>query len=284
MTIMRASRNQSAAADIADGLNSLPGASIYSRRATAMVERFWLAIRSSQWLMFASGFMEPLFYLGAFGYGLGSFIGNVQADSTHTVSYAAFLAPALLANSAMNGAIYESTWNVFFKMHFAKLYQGIMATSMGPLDVALGEIMACLLRGLIYAIAFMAVMLPLGLIPCWWGGLLAIPAAMFIAFGFASCGLAITSYLKSFQQMDWVQFALLPMLLFSGSFYSLDVYPTPIRILLEALPLHQGVALIRGLTLGQLDYALLGHLAYFTVMAVGGVIFATKRIEAMFLR
>jgi lipooligosaccharide transport system permease protein len=234
--------------------------------------------------MILSGFVEPVLYLGAFGYGLGNFIGNVQVDSTHSVSYATFLAPALLANSAMNGAMYEATWNVFFKMNFSKLYQGIMATSMGPLDVALGEITACLLRGFVYAVAFMGIMLPLGLIPCWWGGLLAIPASVFIAFGFASCFLAITSYMKSFQQLDWVSFALLPMLLFSGSFYSLNIYPAPIRILLEALPLHQGVALIRGLTLGQLDYALLGHLAYFTVMAVGGVIFATKRMDALFLR
>ena len=276
--------SQSPAADIADEMSRLPGAGIYSRRAHAMVERFWTAVRSTQWLMVVSGFVEPVFYLGAFGYGLGSFIGNVDAGNGQSISYAAFLAPALLANSAMNGAIYESTWNVFFKMHFAKLYQGIMATSMGPLDVALGEIFACLLRGFVYAVAFMAVMLPLGLIPSWWGGLLAIPAAMFIAFGFAACGLAITSYLKSFQQMDWVQFALLPMLLFSGSFYSLDVYPTPVRLLLEALPLHQGVALIRSLTLGQIDMALFGHLAYFAVMAVAGVAFATKRMNALFLR
>ena len=114
--------------------------------------------------------------------------------------------------------------------------------------------------------------------------LLAIPAALFVAFGFAACGLAITSYMKSFQQMDWVQFAMLPMLLFSGAFYSLDIYPTPLRLLMQALPLHQGVELIRGIMLGNFTLGLLGHLLYFTVMVVGGVAFATKRMNALFLR
>lgn len=269
-------------AAIADKVGNRVGAGIYARRAHAMVERFWIAFRSSQWMMILSGFMEPVFSLLAFGFGLGHFIGNIEVGG-HSVSYAQFLAPALLANSAMNGAIYESTWNVYFKMHFARLYQGIMATSMGPLDVALGEIAACLIRGLVYAIAFMIVMTPFGLVSSAWA-LLAIPAALFIAFGFAACGLAITSYMKSFQQMDWVQFFMLPMLLFSGAFYSLDIYPTALRLIMQALPLHQGVELIRGIMLGNFTWGLLGHVLYFTVMAIGGVTFATKRMNSLFMR
>ncbi len=267
---------------IADRVDRRLGAGIYARRAHAMVERFWIAFRSSQWMMIASGFVEPVFSLLAFGFGLGHFIGTIDVGD-RSVSYAQFIAPALLAYSAMNGAIYESTWNVYFKMHFGKLYQGIMATSMGPLDVALGEISACLIRGFVYAVGFMCVMTPFGLVSTPWA-LLAIPASVFIAFGFAACGLALTSYMKSFQQMDWIQFALLPMLLFSGAFYSLDIYPTALRWIMQALPLHQGVELIRGVMLANFDWALLGHVAYFTVMVGAGVTFATKRMNQLFLR
>jgi lipooligosaccharide transport system permease protein len=183
----------------------------------------------------------------------------------------------------MNGAIYDSTWNVFFKMHFGKLYQGVMSTSMGSLDVALGEILFALLRGLAYAIGFMFIVYPLGLVPSSWG-LLGIPAAVLIAFGFASFGMALTSYMKSFQQMDWINFFLLPMFLFSGTFYPLDVYPDWLRLFIEALPLWQAIALERALMFGQFDMSLVWHVLYFVVMIVAGLIFTTKRLTALFMR
>jgi lipooligosaccharide transport system permease protein len=230
-----------------------------------------------------SGFVEPVFYLLAFGFGLGSMIGNVSDGNGNPVSYAAYIAPALLATSAMNGAIYDSTWNVFFKMHFGKLYQTVLSTSMGVLDVAMGEISWALLRGFTYAIGFMVVMSPLGLIPSWWG-ILAIPGAVLIAFGFASLGMGITSYLKSFQGMNWINFFMLPMFLFSGTFYPLTVYPDWLRIAIEAMPLWQAIQLERALTLGTLDWGTLGHVAYFVVMIAGGLWFTTRRLNALFLK
>ena len=268
------------------------GAEFYSGRPTAMLERALMALRSSTWIVVASGFVEPVFYLMAFGLGLGGMIGNVSDvvdGSGNPVSYAAYIAPALLATSAMNGAIYDSTWNVFFKMHFGKLYQGILATSMGTLDVALGEIGWALIRGLAYAIGFTAVIGAIGtftgdpLIRSWWG-LLAIVAAVLIAFGFASFGMAITSYLKSFQQMNWINFFMMPMFLFSGTFYPLSVYPQWLQYAIEALPLWQAIAMVRGLTLGVLDWALLGHVLYFVAMILGGLWFTTRRLRALFLR
>ena len=199
------------------------------------------------------------------------------------VSYAAFIAPGLLATSAMNGAIYDSTWNVFFKLHESRLYHGMLATSLGPLDVALGEIGWALLRGLIYAVGFMAVVAPLGLIPSWWG-ILAIPAAVLIAFGFASLGMAITSYFTSFQQMNLINIFLLPMFLFSGSFYPLTVFSGWIQGIIKALPLWQAIDLVRGLTLGVINIGLLGHVLYFLIMIAGGLLFTTKRLTALFMR
>jgi lipooligosaccharide transport system permease protein len=248
----------------------------------AVVQRGLLAARSSSWLLVLSGFFEPVFYLASMGIGLGALIGTVETSTGLEVSYAAFIAPALLAVSAMNGAIYDSTWNVFFKLNYGKLYEGMLSTSLGPLDVALGEILYALLRGLLYATGFMIIMQIAGLNLAW-TAILAIPAVLLIAFGFASVGMAVTSYMKAFQQMDLINFAMLPMFLFSATFYPITVYPEFIQWIVKALPLWHGVELVRGLTTGALSPAMFVHIAYFVVMIAIGLVFTTKRLRALFL-
>jgi lipooligosaccharide transport system permease protein len=268
---------------IAEKRAKRPGASVYSGRAMTMIERSLYAAKSSNWLIIISGFVQPVLYLMAFGFGIGQLIGDIQDGSGNPVSYAAYIAPALLATSAMNGALYDATWNVFFKMHFSKVYQVMLSSSLGPMDVALGEISWALIRGATYSIGFMAIVMPLGLVTSAWG-LLAIPAATLIAFGFASIGMAITSYMKNFQQMNWVNFFLLPMFLFSGTFFPVSVYPEWIQVIVKALPLWQGVDLVRSLMLGIIDISVLGHIAYFVVMIVLGLSFTTVRLKALFMR
>lgn len=268
---------------IAEKRAKRPGASVYSGRAMVMIERALYAAKSSNWLIIVSGFVEPVLYLMAFGFGIGQLIGDIEDGSGNPVSYAAFIAPALLATSAMNGALYDATWNVFFKMHFGKVYQVMLSSSLGPMDVALGEISWALIRGATYSVGFMAIVAPLGLVTSAWG-LLAIPAATLIAFGFASIGMAITSYMKNFQQMNWVNFFLLPMFLFSGTFFPVSVYPEWIQVIVQALPLWQGVELVRSLMLGIIDISLLGHIAYFAVMIALGLSFTTVRLKALFMR
>lgn len=259
-----------------------PVRSLYAGNARSVMFRGWRATRSTNWLVMLSGFFEPIFYLLSMGIGLGALVGTVTTTSGDEVPYAAFIAPALLAVAAMNGAIYDSTWNVFFKMQFAKLYEGMLATSLGPLDVALGEILLALLRGALYAIGFMVVMQVLGLNLSWWA-LLALPAVLLIAFGFASVGMAITSYMKTFQQMDWINFVMLPMFLFSATFYPLSVYPQYIQWVIQALPLWHGVELVRGLTTGDVGPIMLVHVLYYLVMIAIGLAFTTKRLRALFL-
>ncbi|MCY7325116.1 MAG: ABC transporter permease [Microbacteriaceae bacterium] len=255
---------------------------VYARNSSAVMSRGLLATRSSNVAIVVSGFFEPVFYLLSMGIGLGALVGTVVTTTGQEVSYAAFIAPALLAVSAMNGAIYDSTWNVFFKMNYAKLYEGMLTTSLGPLDVALGEIALALLRGVLYALGFLIVMQSLGL-NLSWTAILALPAVVLIAFGFASLGMAVTSYLTTFQQMDWINFVMLPMFLFSATFYPLSVYPEPIQWIVQALPLWHGVELIRGLTTGALSMALLGHVLYYLVMIAIGLVFTTSRLKKLFL-
>jgi lipooligosaccharide transport system permease protein len=259
------------------------GDQYYAGRSRAVLQRSFMAFKSSTWLIILSGFIEPVLYLFSFGYGVGKFVGNIDLGDGRIVTYAAFIAPGLLATSAMNGAIYDSTWNVFEKMHETRLYHGMLATSLGPLDVALGEIAWAMLRGLVYAIGFMLVVAPLGLIPSWWG-ILAIPAAVLIAFGLASIGMAITSYFSSYQQMNVIQIAMMPMFLFSGSFFPISVFPRWVQTIIEIFPLWQAIQMIRGLTLGVINIGLLGHILYFLILIASGLYFTTKRLDALFMR
>ncbi|MFH5880338.1 ABC transporter permease [Arthrobacter sp. NA-172] len=256
---------------------------LYSRNVQAVVGRGLMATKSSSWLVIVSGFFEPVLYLISMGVGLGAIVGTVQGPGGQVISYAAYIAPALLAVSAMNGAVYDSTWNVFFKMNFAKLYQAMLYTSLGPLDVAMGEIVLALLRGLLYATGFTAVMGILGLITTPWA-ILMIPASLLIAFGFASFGMGITSFMKTFQQMDWINFIMLPMFLFSATFYPLSVYPQDIQWLIQAMPLWHGVELLRQISIGSFSPATAVHIGYYLVMVALGVMLTTRRLRKLFLK
>ena len=267
---------------IAEARMGKPGEKYYSGRSRAIMERAYIAFKSSTWMIVVSGFVEPVLFLLSFGYGLKDLVGDITVAG-QPIGYVAFITPALLATSAMNGAIYDSTMNVYFKLKHDRIYHGMLATSLGPMDVALGEISWALLRGLSYAIGFMAIVTPLGLIPSAWG-ILAIPAAVLIAFGFASFGMAVTSYMKSWQQLEIVNVVLLPMFLFSGSFYPLSVFPDWLQTVIRLFPLAHAIDLVRGLTLGNISWALVGHAMYFVVMIVVGLFFTTKRLNALFMR
>lgn len=254
-----------------------------SGNARAVVERGFAVIRNQNWVVILSGFFEPVFYLLSMGLGLGGLIGTVAGPGGRPISYAAFIAPALLATSAMNGAIYDSTWNVFFKLRFAKLYESMLATPLGPLDVAAGEIFMALFRGFLYALGFTAVIAIMGLTTSWWA-LAMIPVALLIALGFAALGMAVTSYFSTFQQMDWINIALLPMFMFSATLFPITVFPMPVQWFVMALPLWHGVELMRQLSVGHFEASTWVHLGYFLVMSLLGIAFTTRRLRSLFLR
>ena len=260
-----------------------PMRGVYSGNARAVIERGFKVILTQNWIILVSGFFEPVFYLLAMGYGLGNLVGTVEGPGGAEISYIAFIAPALLASSAMNGAIYDSTWNVFFKMHFAKLYQGMVSTSLGPLDVAIGEIFMALFRGFLYACGFMGVLYGFGIVSGF-APLLMIPAAVLVAFGFASIGMGVTSYMRTFQQMDMINFVLLPMCLFSSTLFPISVYPEAVQWVVKALPLWHGIELMRQLAVGVYTSATPLHVGYFVVMTVLGVWLTTSRLRTLFLR
>ena len=234
------------------------------------------------WLLFVSGIFEPLFYLLSLGLGLGVLVGKVPGPGGQPIPYRDFVAPGLLAVSSMNGAMYDSTFNVFFRLKYAKLYDAVLATPMRPGQVALGEIGWALLRGTIYAAAFTLVMLVLGLLHSPWA-VLDIPVAVLIGFAFAAIGMTGTTYMKSWQDFDYVILASLPLFLFSGTFYPLSVYPRAVQVIIECTPLYQGVVLLRDLTFGVVGPDLLWRAAYLAALGVAGLYASGRRIGKLLL-
>jgi lipooligosaccharide transport system permease protein len=249
--------------------------------ARHLIERNALFFRGHM-LVIIGGFFEALFYLLSIGIGISDLVGDVEGPGGRTLEYTEFVAPAMLAASAMNGAMMES-FNIMAKLHLSKAYEAVLATPIGIRDIALGEVTWTLLRGGAYSAAFLAVMAALGLISSWWA-VLALPAALIVGFTFAALGLAAVSLIRGWQDFEWVMTAILPMFLFSATFAPLSAYPDAVAWLARLMPLYHGVALIRGLTTGAVGGVLLVHLLYLIVVGAAAFWLATRRLEAALLK
>jgi lipooligosaccharide transport system permease protein len=249
--------------------------------ARMMVERNVTAFRHG-WIALVTGFAEPVFYLFSLGIGIGALVRTVVTDSGLEVTYPQFVAPALLAASAMNGAIFDSTFNVFFKLKYAKLYDAVLATPMGPRDIAVGEVCWSLIRGGLYSAAFLVVAVLTGSVKSWWA-VLGVPAAVFIGFAFAALGMFATTFMRSWVDFDYVTLAIQPMFLFSATFFPLSTYPDVLQWLVRCTPLYHGVALERALLLGDMGWGVLWHVLYLLVLGLLGVLGAARRLERLLL-
>jgi lipooligosaccharide transport system permease protein len=245
-----------------------------------IVERNAMVYRRT-WLILFSGFFEPLFYLFFFVYPLGNLIGDIALEG-RALEYAAFVGPALLAASAMNGAFYDAT-NVFWKLRYGKVYDAMLSTPISPGDVAVGETSWAVVRSLLYSAAFLNIILVLGLVESWWGTLI-LPACFVIGFGFAGAGIAAVTWMRSWQDFELIQLVMLPMFLFGTTFFPLAVYPEAIEWIVQALPLYHGIELIRALSSGAVSSFQLVNVAYLLTMGLVGMFVASKRIDGLLLK
>ena len=156
-------------------------------------------------------------------------------------------------------------------------YDAMLATPLRVREVATGEVVWALLRGTIYATGFLVTMVVLGLVDSAWA-VLAVPAAVLIGLGFAGAGLAATTWMRSFIDFDYVNLAIVPLFLFSATFFPLSRYPHALAWVVRCTPLYQGVALERGLILGDLRWTLLVHAAYLGAMGWLGIRVAAARL------
>lgn len=247
-------------------------------RSSRIVERNLLAYKA-QWIVFLTALAEPFLYLFSIGIGVGELVGDLTVAG-RTVTYEEFVAPALMAAAAMNGSILDTTYNFFVKYKYLRTYDAILATPLSPGDVSAGEVLWSLLRGAIYAAVFLLTMVALGLVHSAWA-VFAVPVALLVGFAFAGAGLAATTYMKSFVDFDYVTLAIIPMFLFSATFFPLDRYPDAVGWLVQATPLYQGVALERALILGDVGIGLLWHVAYLAALGALGVRVAAVRVQRL---
>ncbi len=245
-----------------------------------LVRRNFLVYRSS-WLVFLTGFAEPVLYLFSIGVGVGSLVEGFTVGG-RVVPYAAFVAPGMLAASAMNGALLDSTFGIFFKLRYDKVYEGVLATPMRTLDIAVGELVWSLLRAAVYAAGFLAVMLAMGLVSSWWA-VLAWPATWLIGYAFAGVGMALTTFMTSWQDFEFVQLAIVPMFLFSATFFPVTAFPGALRWVVEVTPLYRGVALVRELTTGVVTPDSLWSVLYLLAMGSAGLALAARRFDRLLL-
>jgi lipooligosaccharide transport system permease protein len=168
-------------------------------------------------------------------------------------------------------------------LRYQKTFDAILSTPLSAADISLGELGWALIRGALYTAGFLVVMVVFGLATTPWL-ILTLPAALLISFGFGAVGMAATSFMRSWQDFDLIQLVILPMFLFSGTFYPLDAYPEPIRLIVQATPLYQGVDLLRSLAVGVVGPDDLVHALYLGLMGIGGLVVVSRRLDRLLLK
>ena len=251
-----------------------------SARATSLTERNAI-VYFRLWYMFVSGFAEPIFYLLSIGVGVGKLIGGVQFHGEQ-IPYAHFVAPGMMASAAMNGAIFDSTFSIFFKLKYMKLYDAIVTTPVSSTEIATGELLWSLFRCGAYALSFLVAMTVLGFVDSWWA-VAALPSAVLIGFAFSAAGMALTSFMRGWRDFDFINLSLIPLFLFSATFNPLSVYPRGLQVVVQVSPLYHGAALIRACTLGQPSAEMLVHVAYLLLVGALGLVVTGRRLERLLL-
>ncbi|GAB2837368.1 ABC transporter permease [Actinoallomurus bryophytorum] len=246
-------------------------------RAWTMVERNLMIYRHT-WPVILAEIFEPLLYLLAFGVGIGALVGHVPGLGGASVTYPEFVAPALLATAAMNGAMNETTFNMYGKLTADKTYESILTTPMSVRSVALGEVCWALLRGALVSTAFLAVVSVLGLVhsPA---ALLIVPSALLIGFTFASIGLVVVTLLRGHEDFQLIQLVMLPMFLFATTFFPLNVYPRPVQVFVEILPLYHSIELTRATFLGTGGLHLVIAVVYLAALGTVALAVGVHRLE-----
>ena len=249
---------------------------IGSRRSLRVLERNALVYRA-QWVMLISGFFEPLFYLLSISIGLNKLVGPLPVHGVF-ISYARFVAPGMLATSAMNGAMIDSIFNTFFKLKISHVYDAILATPLDVTDIALGEVWWALARSTMYSASFIICMAALGdagsawVVLCW-------PGAILTSLTFSCMGLAACTYMRTWQDFDLVLLVQLPLFLFSGTFFPVTLYPSWLGAIVTVSPLYQSAALMRGFSLGQFQWIMVFRVAYLLAIALICLSIASRRFR-----
>jgi lipooligosaccharide transport system permease protein len=238
--------------------------------------RYWLTQYRRTWrstIVISVG--NPLLFLLGIGVGLGHLVDRHAPGALAGVSYTAFFAPGLLAASAMQTGYLEGAGRVVAAAGWEGAYRTAATTPLEPGEIMAGHLLFIAFRLLTSSAAFVAVMAAFGVSNGWWA-LVTLPAALLTGLAFAAPAAAWAVGVRSLTETNTVfRFVLMPMYMFSGTFFALAELPHSLRVVVYALPLAQGVALCRSLSLGDATaLGVLGHVAYLVTLAAAGVVVA----------
>ncbi|MFJ4686696.1 ABC transporter permease [Streptomyces sp. NPDC088789] len=253
-----------------------------AHRSAAVVRRNARAMQTgpSAWLLVLAGLVEPLFYLLSIGLGVGSLIAKDIAYQGHRIPYADFVAPAMLATSAMTAAFSTVTFAFFAKLRQSKVYEAVLVTPVTPAEVAVAEVVWSALRGAVYCGLFLVTMVLLGTVTPGWA-LLALLASVLAVIAFAALGLAASTLMRGWHDFDALTTAQMALFLFSGTFSPVQDYPGAAQILVELTPLYHAVELLRRICVGDPGPHLLWHVGYLLAITGLCLTFAARRIHAL---
>ncbi|MEM7272265.1 MAG: ABC transporter permease [Actinomycetota bacterium] len=258
------------------GIRPAAGARLLDHRSMRVVRRnAVLALRS--WPIFITRLFEPYIFLFSIGIGVGTLVGDVIGPDGTPVPYRTFVAPAMLAGSAMNASVFATVIDFFAKFKWRGSYEAMLASPIGIRDLVWGELLWILAFIGFQSASFAVTMLVLGLIESWWA-LLLVPAGILVAFAFGGVGFVAASFLRSWLDFDLVTLVIFPLFLFSASFFPLSRYPDVLAWIVQVTPLYHGVDLARDLTLGTVDGWSLVSVCYLLAMGLIGMRIANRRI------
>lgn len=222
--------------------------------------RHWLVFVKTWRANIMFNFVEPILYLWAMGFGLGVYVTNIQG-----YSYLEFIAPGLIASSAMFATSYEATYDSYTRMSFHKIFNAIVSTPASMDDVVMAELLYGAFKSVLYGSVFLIVTAFFGLVNSWW--VLLIPLPLFLGgLIYASLGMIWTSMAPGYDAFNYF-FTLIitPMFLFSGIFFPVDNLPSGVQAVTWLAPLFHGVEIIRSLVHGQIGVNLLIHSAILVI-------------------
>lgn len=245
----------------------------------------WLAQYKRVWRgTIGTSLINPLLYLAALGVGLGTIVDRSQ-NAPAGVPYLDFIAPGLLAAAAMQTAATESSWPVLGAIKWTRTYYAMTATPLTERDVLVGHQLFVVTRVLTASTAYLLVVSLFGAVNSWLG-LLAIPVAVLLGTSFS---MPMAAYAASVEH-DYsfpplFRFLIVPMFLFSGTFFPVSQMPLLFELAAYVTPIWHGVELCRGLTLGTIELPpAVGHVAYLLAWSVGGLVLARRAYRRRLFR
>jgi lipooligosaccharide transport system permease protein len=235
-----------------------------------------LTLLSVIWL---TAVIEPVLYLVAMGLGVGSLVGSKITVDHRQLSYLQFVSPAMLAVSAMSGAIAASIFSFYTRHRQLGMFRMISASPVSPTEIVIADWLWENIRVMMLTAIFVAVMAVTGVIGLG-NAFVVFLGTILVSGAFAAVGIGISTVLRGWQDFDIVIVAQTVLFLFSGTFFPVEQYPSWLRVIVELSPLYQGVELLRALTIGNYGIALVGHIGYLVLMIVGGLLVSVRRMKA----